>query len=533
MQIDLERQEIRSETLRSQVCIVGAGVAGLVLASQLSRQGIDVIVLEAGGEFIDKQSQDYFATAQLTGHPHLGTTEGRFRAMGGSSLRWGGQLLPPPQEADSAWPIDQADLEPFVIEAERLLGVDDLPYASPAFFTAIHANVPPLLTELPEVDACLSKWTPFARRNLAHTLGSELLAHPQVRVFLHAQAMELLLAASRSRVMAVLVRTGDGKILRFEADHFIVATGTVETSRLLLASRSVVASGVGNDCDQVGRNFHDHLTLPAATITGAARTRLLRELRPWIRGTTLHSVKLSPSPQLSSRLALNPILAHLTLEEFEGSGLAVIRELLTALQHGDIRAALSSHAAHLPAAALDALRLGWSAVLQRRRFVSPSTSVKLYLNAAQDTPTRSRITLSEELDPAGVPQAVVDWRITPHELQTLSDFALHLSKRLPSRGIQWLPGVFSPDTPVQGLLLSRIQDARHAMGGACMGTDPRSSVVDPNLTVHGIDNLSIAGAATFPTGSPPLPALPLMALALRLAEHVTARLAALPSIPTL
>ena len=333
--------------------------------------------------------------------------------------------------------------------------------------------------------------------------------------------------------MAVLVRTADGKILRFEADHFIVATGTVETSRLLLASRSVVASGVGNDCDQVGRNFHDHLTLPAATITGAARTRLLRELRPWIRGTTLHSVKLSPSPQLSSRLALNPILAHLTLEEFEGSGLAVIRELLTALQHGDIRAALSSHAAHLPAAALDALRLGWSAVLQRRRFVSPSTSVKLYLNAAQDTPTRSRITLSQEADLAGVLQAVVDWRITPHELQTLSQFALHLSKHLPSRGIQWLPGVFSPDAPVQGLLLSRIQDARHAMGGACMGTDPRSSVVDPNLTVHGIDNLSIAGAATFPTGSPPLPALPLMALALRLAEHVTARLAALPSIPTL
>jgi choline dehydrogenase-like flavoprotein len=81
---------------------------------------------------------------------------------------------------------------------------------------------------------------------------------------------------------------------------------------------------------------------------------------------------------------------------------------------------------------------------------------------------------------------------------------------------------------VQGLLLSRIQDARHAMGGACMGTDPRSSVIDPNLTVHGIDNLSIAGTATFPTGNPPLPALPLMALALRLAHHVTARLSALP-----
>jgi choline dehydrogenase-like flavoprotein len=81
-------------------------------------------------------------------------------------------------------------------------------------------------------------------------------------------------------------------------------------------------------------------------------------------------------------------------------------------------------------------------------------------------------------------------------------------------------------------MLSRIQDARHAMGGACLGTDPRSSVVDPNLTVHGIDNLSIAGAATFPTGSPPLPALPLMALSLRLAEHVAARLTKHPNIAT-
>jgi choline dehydrogenase-like flavoprotein len=533
MQIDLKRHEAVAEVYRSQVCVVGAGIAGLTLAHRLSAQGLDVALLEAGGKAVDTPSQSFFAAAELAGHPHLGTTQGRVRAVGGTSLRWGGQLLPLSGEADPAWPIDAAVLAPFLAEAERLLGVDDLPYTSPAFFAAIRSEVPPLLEELSELTAVVSKWTPFTRRNLAHTLGSALLEHPRVSVYMNAQAVELVPAASRSRVVAVLVRTCGGATLRFEADHFIVAAGTVETSRLLLASRSIIPGGVGNGFDQVGRNVHDHLTLPAATITGEARTRLLRELRPWLRGRTLHSIKLEPSPTLRARLRINRVVAHLTLEEFEGSGLAILRELLAARQRRDLRKALTAHAAHLPAAALEGVRLAASALLQRRRFVSPSTSVKLYLNGAQDTPSRSRITLSPQIDALGMPQAAVDWQITPNEIQTLSLFANYLSEQLPLKGIQWLPGVYSPDTPVRGMLLSRIQDARHAMGGVCMGRDARSSVVDPNLTVHGIDNLSIASAATFPTGSAPLPSLPLMALSLRLAEHVTARLAALPHTASL
>ena len=528
MQIDLERHEPATEAVRSQVCIVGAGIAGLTLAHRLSGQGMDVVLLEAGGQAIEAESQSVFEGAQLAGqpgHPHLGTTEGRYRVLGGSSLRWGGQLLPLSREPDPAWPVAAAELEPFHAEAERLLGVDDLPFTAEEFFPAIHKDLPPLLAQLPQVTALISKWTPFRRRNFAQTLGRDLLAKGRARVYLNAQVVELLLAASRSRVIAALVRTRGGDVVRFEADHFLLAAGTVETVRLLLASRSVAPDGVGNGSGQVGHNFHDHLSLPAATITGTARTRMLRELRPWIRGATVHSLKLEPLPQWRAEFRVNPVVAQLTLEEFEGSGLSVVRDLLTALQHGDVSAALANHAARLPPGALDALRLVWSAAWQRRRFVSPSTTVKLHLNGAQDTPSRSRITLGKQLDAFGLPQAVVDWRITPHELESLSLFARHLGKHLPTEGVQWLPGVFSPDAPVRGLMLSRIQDSLHPMGGACMGLDPRSSVVDRNLTVHGIDNLSIASAATFPSGSSPMPTFPLMALSLRLAEYVTARLA--------
>jgi len=520
MEIDLERHEPRSEAFRAQVCVVGAGIAGITLAHVLSRRGIEVALIEAGGAEIEERSQSLFAEARLEGQPHVGTREGRFRAFGGSSLRWGGQLLCMPTEPGWAWPIAGAELARYQAEAERMLGVDELSFVAEEFFPAVGLKEPPLIAALGELDASLSKWTPFSRRNLAHTLGREVLAHPWARVYLHAQVTEILLGGQGGRVEALLVRNRAGTPFRFEAKHFVVAAGTVETSRLLLASRSVAARGVGNARDQVGRNFHDHLTLPVATVTGAARKRLLTELRPWVFGETVHSMKLEASAGLRKRLGLNPVLAHLVLEEPEGSGVAVVREALTARQRGGLWAMLRTHAGQIPGAAVEAARLAWAAKLGHRRRVSGDALVKLQLNLAQDSPSRSRIRLSGEVDAFGVPQAAVDWRVSGNELATVRGFAIWLKERFGALGVEgfeWAPEVFEA-----GARLPELDDARHAMGGACMGNDADESVVDAELTVRGVANLSIASAAVFPSGSPQLPTLPLMALTLRLAERIVA-----------
>ncbi len=559
MEIDLEPHAIRAATVRSEVCIVGAGIAGLTLAQRLSQQGIEVVVLEAGGRTLEDTGQALMAGAQLSGEPHLGTTEGRFRVLGGSSVRWGGQLLPLPwnfevrcspkgslrsrsgasamgvvdalpgaymRQGLDSWPIPSAELEPLYRQAESLLGVDDLPYAAANFFRRSGIIPPALLGQFPELTATIAKWTPIPRRNLAERLGKTLLADDRISVYLHAPVAELLLAPDRTHLAAVLVRTRSGRLCRFEAEQYIVAAGTVETVRLLLASRRMAPEGVGNTHDQVGRNFHDHLTLAAATLTGPARAALVRELGFWVvgegEGPTVHSAKLCASPQLRQQLGLNPVLAHLTLEEPEDSGLATVRSLLLTRQRGELRSGLAVHATHLPGAALEAIRLAWSAQVHHRRFVSARTAATLRLNAVQDAPSLSRITLSGKPGPDGCPQAHVDWRITPQEISTLRHFAQHLSERfaaLPLEGFNWRPELFSQDAPLSG-----IEDARHAMGGACMGLDPRQSVVSPELQVHGLANLSIASAATFPNGGPPLPTLPLMMLSLRLADRIVRRL---------
>ena len=101
-------------------------------------------------------------------------------------------------------------------------------------------------------------------------------------------------------------------------------------------------------------------------------------------------------------------------------------------------------------------------------------------------------------------------------------YAAHLQGEFEAMGltgVEWAPGMLD-DAAMEGL-----EDARHAMGGACMGDDPRTSVVDAEMRVHGVGNLSVASAAVFPDGSAQLPTLTMMALALRLAGRLEARLA--------
>lgn len=520
MEIDLATTEAPAEVVRSQVCVIGAGIAGLVVSRKLALAGIDVVVLEAGGHSLETSGQRLFASAGQTGQAHVGTMEGRFRVFGGTSLRWGGQLLATSGGA-VAWPVGEEELAPFVTEAERLLGVDELPFDAADFFAATRMPIPEMLAELGEVDARVSKWMPFPRRNLALTLGKDLLK--QARVYLHAQVVELVLAPECSRMATVVVQTPAGTRVRFEAKHVVLAAGTVETARLLLASRSVMPEGVGNMHGQVGRNFHDHVTVPAATFTGAARARVVREVRPWVFGGTLHSPKFEASRALCERLELNPILAHIAIAEPEGSGIAVVRELLTALQRGELGNALTTHAMKIPGAVVEGVRLMLEAKLRHRRFISDAAELKLQFNVAQDVPSSSRITLGEEMDEHGLPQVVLDWRVTEHELNSLRGYAKYLKGQFEAAGlvgVEWLPELFVQNAPLPGL-----EDARHAMGGACMGVDPQTSVVDAEMRVHGVENLSVSGTATFPDGSPQLPTLTMMALALRLADRLAAGLA--------
>ncbi len=545
MEIDLaqagEAGERRLAGLRPEVLVVGGGIAGLVLADRLASAGVEVALLEAGGTRPEPAEQQLGAQVELAGVPHLGTARGRTRALGGSSVDWGGQLLP--GSLGDAWSVSEDVLSPFYREIENLLGVDDLPYGAEPFFRALSAQEVPLLHTQPRLVAALSKVAPFGRRNLGDLLGRRLRLQSRAHMVLHARAIEILLSEAGDRAEAALVRTPTGRQVRVGAEVVVVAAGTVETCRLLLASRARSSDGVGNGQDQVGRNFHDHLTVEVATLEAEARERVVRAVRPWVIGGvrgTVHALKLEASHSLRRRLDLNPALAHVTFEEPEDSGVSALRAVLRARQAGQ-SGSLLSHIGHIPKAGFDAVRVWQTARTEGRRYVSPRAKVGLRVNVAQRMPSLSRITLSEDCDGQGQTQARVDWRLAPEDLRSVRVFGAFLEKQLAvdglceANGVRWHRTVLSrAGRSVGSELAGRgtdeflepipgLEDARHAMGGACLGIDPRSSVVDPELRVHGIENLFVASAAVFPDGRPQLPTMALMALTMRLAEHLRIR----------
>ena len=527
MQIDLESVPPGTAApYRSQVGVIGGGIAGLVLATTLAKGGIDVHLLEAGGQTPEPEarSQQIYTAAMAAGH-HLGTTEGRFRTFGGSSTRWGGQLLPytadifaPPAGLPShAWPIGAEEISRFYPEVEDLLGADHLPYTA-ELYRSFRRGVPEALTSHGDITLRASKWAPFSRRNLVPTLGEQAIGSGKVTVFFHANVTELLLAQDGFRIEAVLARNYQGTSFRFEAQQYVLAAGTIETSRLLLASRSGSPAGLGNDHDLVGRGFHDHLSYRAASLTGTARAKMLDWFAPILEQGTTHTAKLEASPALRKRLGMLAVMAHVTIDEPESSGAGVVRGLLQSMQRGDLKSALLTSLPRLPGASVEIARLAFDAKVRKRRAVSNAASVNLHIDTEQRARPENRIRIDpREVDALGLPRTIVDWRISDDETQSIRSYAAFLREELPRLGVDptWQPELSIPDAP-----LTRVLDTYHPMGGALMGPDPATSVVDPDLRVHGLSNLALASCATFPAGGSSNPTFTLMALTLRLAERL-------------
>ena len=146
----------------------------------------------------------------------------------------------------------------------------------------------------------------------------------------------------------------------------------------------------------------------------------------------------------------------------------------------------------------------------------------LDFHAEQQPNRESRVTLSDTRDALGMPQLLVDWRHAPGDVQTVQTALAVLARDLRARGVGRLD--YDPDA-VESEMLRYGAYGGHHIGTARMGSDPRRSVVDGTGRVHGMHNLYVAGAAVFPTSSQANPTLTIVALSLRLADHLRARLA--------
>jgi choline dehydrogenase-like flavoprotein len=512
--IDLEEPSV-GNSFHSTVCLIGGGIAGLILAMQLAKQGIQVSLLEAGGLNFEQRSQVLYR-AEMTYQEHRGSHEGRARTFGGSSTRWGGQLLPftpdvfdPPDGSPWVkWPICAQDITPYYEEVEGILGVNSLPFTS-ELLSALGRKT---LLDSEDIVVRFSKWAPFKRRNLAKTVGVEAMVHPKATVFTHANAICLMaIPGNRSRIGSVHVRNYQRREFSFTADHFVICAGTVESSRLLLCSPAIP-----NEHDQIGRYFHDHVAFEAAQFVSPGRESAIKRLGPFFVGGTLHTCKFEASPCLRLRENLLATLGYIVIDEPVESGAFAIRNLLRSIQRGQFKEGLGTNLAPILLGGRDVARLFLYSRFGGRRAVSKRAVLSLTIDVEQAPDPQNRIRISEKEDALGMRTAIIDWRINEPERSTAVRYSQILRKYL-ERGqmdpSQWSQSTLDEAAPA-------MSDTNHPMGGLRMGTDAGRSVVDPDLKVHGLDNLHVASCAVFPSGSSSNPTFTMMALTLRLADHL-------------
>ena len=535
--------------LATDLCIVGAGAAGISLALELIGCGLQVLLLESGGLHAERRTQSLYAGTVSDPRLHSPPDRYRQRRFGGTTSIWGGRCVPfdaidfEPREfmPHSGWPLGPADLAPYYPRANQLCEAGDFAYT---IDTAFKVAPPPMIEGFASDNFSTDTLERFSRpTDFGACYGEQLRAAPNIWVLLHANVTSLQATADGQSVARIALRTLAGKRFTVLAAHYVLATGGLETPRLLLASRDIFPQGLGNQHDVVGRYYMCHLagTLGAMHIDRpvsavwhgydvshqgiycrrrlALRPRKQRELHLGNFVARLHH------PRITDPRHHNAILSLLFL-----SRIFIPYEYARRL-HGDERVSPAAWLQHLRNALTgpaEVAAFAWHMLRDRklaaRKF--PSIIIKSRVNlysvdfhAEQEPNPASRVTLGDQVDALGVPRIHIDWRYTPRDVDTVARSVALLARDIAASGLgsfAYDPGEIEAEVTRYGAY------GGHHIGTARMGNDPRTSVVDASCRVHGISNLYLAGAATFPTSSQANPTLTVVALALRLADHLKA-----------
>jgi glucose dehydrogenase len=517
---------VSARVLETDVCVVGAGPAGAILAAELGRRSIPVVVLESGPRY-DVTALEAAQRRVIRGEtpfpsedPTLDrhAVEGdsgfrldgkRVRGVGGSSLHWEGYAMRL-REGDFAlrcrygladdWPLTYADLEPYYARAEAELGVagalDDAcprgtPFPLPAFpfsysdgiFARACAAVGVRMQALPQArnsteydgrPACLSCGTchvcPIGAKatvDLTHLAPAE--ASGRVRVLERAHVLRLECTGA-GHVRSALYRDATGRHMRVHARRFVLAAGAIENVRLcLLSAGREHPDGLANASGLLGAYF---MSQPVVDFTA----RVGEHLFPYRTG-----ISTAISRQFEDR-------------EDRAVGGSFWMEFRNRAGGTPAEIALESGAWGL------ALR---ETVLSR---FGRQAGIRVWVEHLPDRANHVR--LSPKLrDGYGCPAPHVVYRVGAYERVTVARAA-----RVARRIFAAMEGTDVRQSPLMngGLM----------MGTHRMGEDPRTSVVDPDQRAHDVENLYLVGSGSFVTGGAAPPTLTLAALALRTAEAI-------------
>lgn len=519
-------------TAEADICIVGAGVAGIALAREFIGKKVRVCLLESGGLQPDKATQSLY-WGENVGHPYYALDTARARFFGGTSHFWHiplgegrlGVRLRPLDPIDfeprdwvpySGWPFTRSHLDPYYQRATEICRIGPNTFDVKDWETQEEM---PLPMSGGQVQTIIFQ---FGVRDVFYAdYRKEIEEAENIETYLHANALEVETSETAGNVSSIRAATLEGKELRVKARLYILALGGIETPRLLLLSNHVQPTGLGNQHDLVGRFFMEHHHLWSGvyhpsdsslfdtaglyrvhTVQGRAIMAKLALAEEIIRREKLLNYCTSIHPRF---------LPEPRFRRLPSRGLDSLKKLRSSLGHGRIPKNLGRHLATVFGDFSCIAQNAYRKVRRRKKI----RIFRLNTMAEQVPNPESRVSLMAERDALGQNRVQLNWQPTSQDMRSIIRSQQIISESLRLAGLGDLRIELENDAPP-----SDLHGGWHHMGTTRMHVDPRKGVVDENSRVHGLSNLYIAGPSVFPTSGYANPVLTFVAMTVRLADHL-------------
>lgn len=514
------------ERIEADVCIVGAGAAGIAIARELIGTPLRVCLLESGGLEYDDETQALNRVDSVGDWP-LDLEAYRARWFGGTTNLWGGNCSPmDPIDFErrdwvphSGWPIGPEELAPFYRRAHSYFELGKGGY-DPEEWAAAFPDFAEVRLDLGDGPVVEKVYQRSPRTKFGIRYRDDFRPDAcNATVLLNATAMGLETDESARTVTGVRVGTLDGRHVTVAARIVVLAAG-IENARLLLLSNDRRPAGLGNDHDTVGRYFMEHISVISGEVVLPDRPDFLKyyDVENWAPPKSPSRpdfcIGFQPTAEEQRRAKMGNYVAFLT-ETFAGTmdpGFRAFRRIFAQVRRGRWPDNLGPDVATVMGD-LDSVFKGGYAHL-----FGEGTRLYQIQHFMEQTPNpESRIMLGEEKDVLGLPRMKAAWRFNELDYRTLLHGQDVVVRALGAAG---LGRVRTDYTAADEPWPDSMHQSSHYMGTTRMSDDPKEGVVDRNCRVHGLSNLFVAGGSVMPTAGCAMVTINIVTLALRLADHL-------------
>jgi choline dehydrogenase-like flavoprotein len=507
MHIDARNIENNS-IIEGDICIIGAGAAGLAIALDWINTPYKVILLEGGGfEFDEKLQELYKGTSTGANFPPMNAS--RLHQFGGTTGLWGGFCSPfDPIDfkerswvPNSGWPIQRKDLDPFYERASKVIQLGPYNYDLKYW----QKQMPNMNTFPFDAKIISTKIWQFNHLRFGKEYKDTIVNARNIHLYIYANVVDIQTNSNASEINQLVIKNYTGKTHTVKAKKFIMACGAIQNTRLLLASNTIAKAGLGNDNDLVGRYFMEHLEYTIAD---------LYMLKPF--HTNLYSFDFNTT-KVAGELCITPETQEKE-QILNGTSSFHIQENP---KDDETRIASWKNFENQGKLQKDNLEM-WQKAEQSAKEGNGNVGKLFQMNIRieQAPNPNSRVTLGKEKDALGVPRASMNWDLTELDKRSIRKIHYLIGQEMGKSGFGRLK-LREPFVDENDMTFPKdIHGGNHHMGTMRMNNDPKKGVVNDNCQVHGIHNLFIAGSACFPTAGAPNPTMTLIAMSLRLSDHI-------------